>query len=351
MLCNYHLTGDRWTAAQYLSQWPRKLFPSFFGEVLHPFIAQLLPLDPDARVKTVADHFDQLLQHMQKLERQDGVGGVSLGCHSGDKAGVMGSLEGRAEATGTGESAGVQKGGSKLPVAAAASSAAAGGGGGGGNEGAPGAPGRVVSQGVVTEAAGLQDGQESSKRRRGELAGEGEESQDGLLGDDFDSLLSDVDLVQKQLQGLRGLRDPLGEEDDGIFLEGEGSLGAIAAVAPHGLAITTTAAAAAAGRGGSVLPSRGFSIGLRSGMGVREGASGRVSGDEQHKPSHCQQQQQQQEVGAGRGIVAGGGGGMSLGSISDGSSSGMVLMVVLLSSLLRGSLLQESKVRSQRGRV
>ena len=297
--------------------------------MLHPFFAQLLPLDPDARVETVADHFDQLLQHMQQLERQEGNWRVSPGCHSGDKASVRGLLGEGGTTGGDGGVRGVE-GRQKEDVAVPPTAAAAGGGGETGRNSSS-----ISTQAAAAAAA--RSGQESNVRaaggKGGGTAGGG---QGDLLGDDFDSLLSDVDLVQKQLQGLRGLRDAHGEEDDdGIFLEGEGSSGTVAAAAPTELA-NAGATAAAAATPPSVVP------------GSRV-CSSRGGGQEQSWRQRQTNQQQQQQPGGGVGGVGCTSGVGTTSDDGDGDGSGMVLMAVLLCSLLRGSLLQESKVSTKYG--
>lgn len=57
--------GDRWSADHYLTSWPRQLFPPHFSDVLHPFFASLLHIDPDARLAATAGHFKQLTDALQ----------------------------------------------------------------------------------------------------------------------------------------------------------------------------------------------------------------------------------------------------------------------------------------------
>lgn len=57
--------GDRWSADHYLTSWPRQLFPPHFSDVLHPFFASLLHMDPDTRLAATAGQFKQLTDALQ----------------------------------------------------------------------------------------------------------------------------------------------------------------------------------------------------------------------------------------------------------------------------------------------
>ncbi|GAX85401.1 hypothetical protein CEUSTIGMA_g12817.t1 [Chlamydomonas eustigma] len=61
--------ATRWTAEAYLKRWPETLFPSYFDSVLHPFFASLLPLDTDARVEAARRAYPVILSHMNMLTR------------------------------------------------------------------------------------------------------------------------------------------------------------------------------------------------------------------------------------------------------------------------------------------
>jgi hypothetical protein len=68
------LAGERWSTDHYLTSWPRRLFPTQFSELLHPFFNSLLDLDPDARLAAVAAHFDNLVEAVAGPSGRGGTG-------------------------------------------------------------------------------------------------------------------------------------------------------------------------------------------------------------------------------------------------------------------------------------
>ena len=62
--------GKRLSAATYLERWGPRLFPAYFGPLLHPFFTALLPLDADERVAAVLAAFPQLHVIMQAPQLQ-----------------------------------------------------------------------------------------------------------------------------------------------------------------------------------------------------------------------------------------------------------------------------------------
>lgn len=54
------VAGARLGADQYLQQWGPRIFPSSFSSLLHPFMASLASLSPDARVAAFDTEFDAL---------------------------------------------------------------------------------------------------------------------------------------------------------------------------------------------------------------------------------------------------------------------------------------------------